>query len=714
MSTNRRAFMIGVGVVAAGTAVGIYVAPNVLGKRKPPFDFKPNSFVRIGADGSFTVTIGKSEMGQGIYTGLPMILAEELDVNPQRLKVEFAPVDPAFNHPFLKTQFTGGSMSTNSTYDQMRLMGATARSMLVAAAATKWQVSADKLSTDDGAVIDVASGRRATYASLAEAAAKQPVPAKENVKLKDRATFKYVGKPQKRLDSVIKVTGQAVFGSDVQPPEMLKAVIARAPSFGATVKSFDATRARAVKGVIEVKQVPSGVAVIAEHTWAALKGREALQIEWDESAGRALSTESMRAEWRELAAKPGNVGKELGNVKTALAKATKKIDVEYELPYLAHACMEPLNSAVLVKDGKCTIWAGTQNQTQDLTLVAEALGIAPANVELHTQFLGGGFGRRASTHSDFVVEAAHVANGVGKPVHVVWTREDDMRGGFYRPFSLNRIRAGLSADGKGLFYHQVVVGKPVLKQSPLGKPIIAKLGFDPSSFEGVANMLYGFPNLRVESHDTDEVVPILWWRSVGNSIHGFVVNGVVDELATLAGRDGYEFRRELLATQPRALAVLDAAAKDAGWGQPLPPGHHHGIALHESFGSIVAQVAEVSVEGRNVRVHRVTCAVDCGFAVNPDQVVAQMQSAIIYGLSAALAGEITIKNGGAVQNNFTDYPVLRMSEVPHIDVRIVESNGPLGGIGEPGTPPIAPAVCAAIHAATGQRIRRLPIAASLV
>ena len=713
MSTNRRHFLIGVGVVAAGTAVGVYVVPRLLGKHEAPFEFKPHSFVRIGTDGSFTVVLAKAEMGQGVYTGLPMILAEELDVNPQRFDIEFAPVDPAFFHPFLKMQFTGGSMSTISMYDQLRLVGATARNMLITAAAAQWKVAASSLRTEDGVVIDAKSGRRATYASLAEAAAKIPVPAKESVALKDRKDFKYIGAKHPRLDSHLKVTGKAVFGSDVNPPEMLKAVIARPPSFGATVKSFDATRTRAVKGVIDVKQVPSGVAVIAEHTWAALKGREVLQVEWDESAGRDVSTESLRTQWRALAAKPGKVGKNDGNVDTALGKAAKRIDVEYEVPYLAHACMEPMNAAALVKDGQCTLWVGTQNQSQDVNMVATALGIKPENVTLHTQFLGGGFGRRASTTSDFTLEAAQVANGVGRPVHVVWTREDDMRGGYYRPYSVSRVRAGISADGKGIAYHQTVVGKSILKNSVIGKPILDKLGFDPSSIEGAANMLYGFPNLRVDVHDTDETVPILWWRSVGNSIHGFVVNGVIDELATLAGRDAYDFRRELLAAHPRALAVLDAAATDAGWGKPLPAGHHHGIALHESFGSIVAQVAEVSVVNKTVRVHRVTCAVDCGLAVNPDQVVAQIQSAVIYGLSAALGGEITIAKGGAVQSNFTDYPVLRLSETPQIDVRIVDSGGPLGGIGEPGTPPIAPAVCAAIYAATGQRIRKLPISTAL-
>jgi isoquinoline 1-oxidoreductase beta subunit len=711
---GRRHFLIGAGVVAGGLAAGTLLRPYLTGGRDAsvPKDFKPHAFVRISSDETVTVIIGKSEMGQGVYTGLPMILAEELDFDPRRMQVEFAPLDPVFNHPFLPAQFTGGSMSVMTTYDSLRRVGATARSMLVSAAAARWGVDAATLRTEDGKVID-ARGRTLSYGELAEAAADLTVPAKESVTLKDRKDFRYIGKPQPRLDGRIKVNGAAVFGIDVQLPDMLTAVVARSPVFGATLKSFDATRAKAVPGVVEVKQVPSGVAVIATHTWAALKGREALELQWDDAEGRKLSTESLRAEWRALAAKPGIVGKNVGDTANAIGRARRKLDVEYELPYLAHACMEPMNAVALVKDGQCDLWVGTQGQSQDAQLAAAALGIDPKNVRIHTTFLGGGFGRRASANSDFSVEAAQVANGIGKPVKVVWTREDDTRRGFYRPYSVTRVRAGIGADGLPVGLHSVIVGKPVLANTAMGKMVVNKDGLDPSSIEGAADIPYAIPNLRVEVHNTTEAVPNLWWRSVGHSINGFVSNGIIDELAALAGRDPYEYRRALLADKPRHLAVLDAAAELGGWGKPLAAGHHLGIALHESFNSIVAQVAEVSVQGREVRVHRVSCAVDCGLAVNPDQVVAQMQSGIIYGLSAALTGEITIRDGAAVQGNFDTYPVLRMVESPPIDVRIVPSDGPIGGIGEPSTPPIAPAVCGGVFAATGQRIRRLPLSVSL-
>lgn len=711
---GRRHFLIGAGVVAGGLVAGTFLRPYLIGGRgaSAPKDFKPHAFVRISSDDTVTVIIGKSEMGQGVYTGMPLVLADELDCDLQRVKVEFAPVDPVFNHPFLPAQFTGGSMSTFTTYDSLRQVGATARAMLVSAAAAEWGVDATTLRTDNGMVI-AADGRKLSYGELAEAASALPVPAKEKIQLKDPQNFRYIGKPQRRLDSQIKVTGEAIFGIDVDLPDLLVATVARAPVFGATLKSFDASRAKMVSGVVDVKQVPSGVAVIATHTWAALKGREALAIEWDDAAGKTLSTESLRAEWRALAAQPGIVGKNQGDALKVLAGARRKVEVEYELPYLAHACMEPMNAVAQIKDGQCDLWLGTQGQSQDAQLVAAALGIDPKNVRVHTTFLGGGFGRRASPNSDFAVEAAHVANGVGKPVKVVWTREDDMRRGYYRPFSLNKVRAAIGADGMPTAYHHVTVGKPVLANTTLGKLAVSKEGVDPSSIEGSADMAYAIPNLRVEIHNTNEAVPNLWWRSVGHSINGFVSNSTIDELAALAGRDPYQYRRALLAGKKRHLAVLDAAAELAGWGKPLPVGRYHGIALHESFSSIVAQVAEVSVQGRDVRVHRVSCAVDCGLAVNPDQVVAQMQSAIIFGLSAALAGEITLQDGKAVQGNFDTYPVLRMANSPAIDVRIVPSDGPMGGVGEPGTPPIASALCAAIFAATGQRIRRLPISASL-
>lgn len=714
MSLGRRHFLVGAGVVAAGTAVGIRVVPHLLtDKSAPPPNFTPHAFVRLSSDDTITVMIGKSEMGQGVYTGLPMILAEELDVDPQRIRVEIAGVDPAFNHPFIPAQFTGYSMSTPSTYDSLRQVGATARAMLVSAAAQRWDVDPATLRTDNGQVID-ARGRRLRYGSLIAAASALPVPAKDTVKLKDRSEFRYIGRPQKRLDSRVKVDGSAVFGIDIDRPDQLVAAVARAPVFGATVRSFDASAARAVAGVVEVKQVPSGIAVIARHTHAAFKGRDALTIDWDTRGNEGVSTAALRAEWRSLTARPGLLGKNVGDAQRAWSSANKRIDVEYELPYLAHACMEPLNAVAHVTETGCEMWVGTQSQSQDAQFVAAALGITPDRVKIHTPFLGGGFGRRASGNSDFSVEAALVARGVGKPVKVTWSREDDMRGGAYRPFSISRVRAAIGTDGLPLAFHQTIVGKPVLASTALGQMAVTKEGLDPSSIEGTADMPYAIPNLRVEVHNTREPVSTLWWRSVGHSINGFVANGTIDELAALAGRDPYDYRRTLLASQPRHLAVLDRAAQAAGWGTPLPSGHFHGIALHQSFGSIVAQVAEVSVTNRSVRVHRVTCAVDCGLAINPDQVVAQMESGIVYGLAAALSGEITIEGGRPVQGNFDTYPVLRFADSPRIDVHIVPSDGPIGGIGEPGTPPIAPAVCGAIFAATGQRIRRLPLSSSLV
>jgi isoquinoline 1-oxidoreductase beta subunit len=713
---SRRHFLIGLGVVAAGTAAGIFVAPRYLRERgadaasgAAPSSFQPHAFVRISSDNSVTAIIGKSEMGQGVHTGMPMILAEELDFDPQRMKVEFAGVDPIYNHPFLQAQFTGASMSIQSTYDSLRKVGATARAMLIAAASARWKVDAAALSTDDGIVTD--GSRRISYGELVDAARELPVP--QDTPLKDPTQFRYIGKSQKRLDSPDKAAGRTIFGCDVKRPDMLVAMVARAPVFGGRVRSFDATAARAVAGVVDVKQVPSGVAVIAEHTWAAQRGRDALQIDWDFGAGAAVSTESIRAEWRARLREPGIVAKTAGDFASAIAAAARTIDVEYELPYLAHAPMEPLNCVVHVTDGKCEIWTGTQSQSQDALAAAEVCGLRPEQVVLHTMFLGGGFGRRASANADFVTEATHVAKGVGRPVKTLWTREDDIRGGHYRPFNLNRVHAGIDRDGRPIAYFHHTVGKPVLAQSPLGRFVIKEDGIDPTSIEGSADMPYAIPNLRVEVTNTDEVVPVMWWRSVGHTITGFVANSMLDELAALGAKDPVQLRRELLAGKPRHLAVLEKVATESGWGKPLPAGHHHGVALQESFGSIVAQVAEVSVSGSDVRVHRVTCAIDCGLAVNPDQVVAQLQSAVVFGLSAALAGEITLRDGRVEQGNFNDYPILRINEVPEINAHIVASDGPLGGVGEPGVPPIAPAVCNAIFAATGRRIRRLPISAAL-
>lgn len=708
-SLSRRHFLLGTGVVAAGTAAGIGWMPSILSGRSPsPVDFQPHAFLRVSSDGAVTVIIGKSEMGQGVYTGLPMVVAEELDFDPQRIRVEFAGVDPVFNHPFLPAQFTGGSMSTNTTYQSLREVGATARRMFMLAAAQRWQVPIDGLTTDDGFVVDQ-QGRKLPYGALAELAADLPVPDKAEVVLKDPAQFRYLGKPQARLDGLAKVTGKATFGIDVMRPQMLTAVVARAPVFGASLKNVDAAEALQVPGVHSVKTVPSGVAVLAEHSWAAMKGRERLKLEWDLGEHAATSSDSLRQTWRALLKKPGLVGDDRGNAPAVWARAEQKIDVEYELPYLAHACMEPLNAVAEVRDDGCDLWLGTQNQSQDAQLVAAALGLPPASVKVHTQFLGGGFGRRASGVSDFAVEAAYVAQGVGRPVKVLWTREDDMRGGYYRPYSLSRVRAALGKDGLPSAFHYVTASKPVLANTTLGKFAVAPNGLDPSTMEGIHDMPYAMPNLRIEIHNTNEAITNLWWRSVGHSINGFILNSAIDELAALADQDPYEYRRRLLADKPRHLAVLERVAIESNWEAPLTKGRYRGIALHESFGSIVAQVAEISLEQEQLRVERVICAVDCGFAVNPDQVVAQMQSGIIYGLSAALYGEISIEGGGAVQGNFDSYRVLRQAEAPAIEVFILNSGAQMGGIGEPGTPPIAAAVCNALFTATGQRIRRLPI-----
>ncbi|HEX7417574.1 MAG TPA: xanthine dehydrogenase family protein molybdopterin-binding subunit [Steroidobacteraceae bacterium] len=725
---SRRHFLVGAGVVGAGLLIGLKLAHRS-DRFAPAADvaasgqrFSPDAFVHIAPDNQVTIVIGKSEMGQGVHTSLPMILAEELDVDPARVRVEFAPVNKAFNHPMLPAQFTGGSSSVLSTYQALRESGAYARSLLLAAAGKRWNVDPASLQTLDGVVTD--GSRRATYgefaldaAALLPAAVASPGPgggkgAPASVALKDPKNFRYIGKPHLRLDGPDKVTGKTQFGLDVQRPDMLIAMVARPPVFGAQVRSFKDTATRAVAGVVDVKQVPSGIAVLATNTWAARRGREALEIDWDLGPNADLSTAAISAAYRKLAEQPGALVTQVGDVVKALGASSRKLDVTYEVPYLAHAPMEPLNCVVHVTDGKCEIWTGTQFQSQDAQMAAAVLGLKPEQVLLHTMFLGGGFGRRASNDSDFVVEAVHVARGVGRPVKVVWTREDDVRGGHYRPYWVSRFRGAVDAAGKPVAWHHTVVGQSVMKPSNWAK-FMVKNGIDPTSVEGASDLPYAMPNLRVDLHSPDQPVTILWWRSVGHSHIGFVVNSFLDELAHLGGQDPVALRRELLADKPRHRAVLDAVAKASGWGEPLPAGRYRGVALEQSFGSIVAEVAEVSVEGANVRVHRVVCAIDCGVVVNPQTVRAQMESGIVYGLSAALHGEITLDKGRVQQGNFNDYPVLRINEMPVIETVLVPNGGPLGGVGEPGTPPIAAAVCNAIFAATGKRIRRLPISSSL-
>jgi len=663
-----------------------------------------NAFLRIGSDDSVTVLLAHSEMGQGIWTTLPMMVNEELDADWSRIRVEHAPAAAVYKSPVFPIQMTGGSMTTWSELDRYRQVGAVARTQLVAAAAAQWGVAPGDCRTEKGWVI--CGDKRASYGSLAEAASKLPAP--KEVALKDPADWKVIGKPTRRLDTPEKITGRAEFGIDVKLPGLLTAVVAHPPTFGGKVRSFDPAAAKAVPGVRGVFEVPSGVAVVGEHFWAAKKGRDALKVDWDLGPRADLDTTALRESYLETAKTEGAKASEEGEVAKALAgKAGKVLQAEYTLPYLAHAPMEPLNCTVRPGADKVEVWTGTQFQTVDQQRVAQIFGLEPEKVELHTTFLGGGFGRRANINSDFVVEAAHVAKSLGQPVKVIWTRDDDIRGGYYRPMAIHRIEGAIEG-GRPVAWRHRIVSQSIVASSPFAAMI--KDGIDSTVVEGAADSPYvkGLPHYRVDLHMPDPGIPVLWWRSVGNSHTAFAVESFVDELAHAAGRDPLEFRREMLAKAPRLKGALELAAGKAGWGTPLPKGRARGLAVHESFGSIVAQVAEVSVENGKIRVHRVVCAIDCGVCINPLGVGAQMESAIAYGLGAALHGEITLKEGQVVESNFHDYRVLRMHEMPKIEVHIVPSREKSGGAGEPGTPPIAPAVANAVFALTGKRLRELP------
>jgi isoquinoline 1-oxidoreductase beta subunit len=665
-----------------------------------------NAFVRIGTDDTVTIVVNHSEMGQGVYTSLPMLVNEELEADWAKVRFEAAPVDAAYNHTAYGMQMTGGSSSVWSEYDRLRQMGAAAREMLVGAAAKQWKASPSTCRAEKGKVIHT-SGKSLTYGKLAKKAASLPVP--KDVKLKDPSQYTVIGKSLPRLDTPEKVNGAAKFGLDASLPGMLTAVIARPPVFGAKVKSVKDGKAKAVPGVKIVAQVPSGVAVIAKDFWSAQKGRDALEISWDEGPLASLSTAGLHGQYADLAKTPGLTARKEGDADSALAKAVKQLSAEYEVPYLAHATMEPLNCTVWLKKDSCEIWTGTQFQTSDRNAAAAAAGLKPEQVKINTMFLGGGFGRRANPANDFVKEAVHAAKAAKAPVKVIWTREDDTRGGYYRPMWYDRISAGLDEKGSPTAWKHTIVGQSIIGGTPFESAMV-KNGIDETSTEGAADLPYAVPNVQVDLHSPKTGVPVLWWRSVGHSHTGFVVESFIDELAHAAGRDPYAYRKDLLAGRPRHLGVLDRAAEKAGWGTAVPSGRARGIAVHESFGSFISQVAEVSVgaDGR-ISVHKVVCAVDCGKYVNPDTIRAQMESGIVFGLSAALHGAITFKDGRVEQSNFHDYPILRLEEMPEVEVHLVESREKPGGIGEPGVPPIAPAVANAVFALTGKRLRSLPM-----
>ncbi|HMM65422.1 MAG TPA: xanthine dehydrogenase family protein molybdopterin-binding subunit [Dokdonella sp.] len=708
---SRRRFLATSATLAGGLVIACFVP---LGGRRlfaqeggqpaaPPMD--PNAFVHIGSDDAVTIVLKHSEMGQGVWTSIPMVVADELDCDWARVRVENAPNAQVYANNAFGIQGTGGSTSTLESFGQMREAGAMARAMLINAAAQQWKIEPSTCRTENGMVIS--GTRKARYGELAEAAARLKAP--EKVALKDPAKWTLIGKPTRRLDSLAKVTGSAGFGIDVQRPGLLVGVVARAPVFGGKVRSFDASAAKAVAGVVDVVQVPSGIAVLGKHFWAAKKGREALVIDWDLGEGASLSSEAMRADYRKLADGRGLVAKTAGDVDAALKAPGKRIEADYEVPFLAHAPMEPLNCTVEIGANGCEIWTGTQFQGIDQGVVAQILGIEPGQVKIHTQFLGGGFGRRANPQSDFIAEAVQVAKAANKPVKIIWTREDDIHGGYYRPMWLSRFSAALGEDGKPAAWSHTIVGQSIIAGTPF-EPAFIKDGIDGSSVEGAADSPYlaGIPAHRVDLHTAKSPIPVLWWRSVGHSHTGFVVESFVDELAHAAKADPLAYRRMLLPSDSRNLRALELAAKEFGWGKPLPKGRAAGLAVHESFGSHVAQVAEVSVEDGKIRVHRVVCAIDCGPVVNPMTIEAQMQSAIAFGLGAALHSKITFKDGKVEQGNFNDYLVLRLDEMPKVEVHIVKSTEKMGGVGEPGLPPIAPAVANAVFALTGKRLRSLP------
>lgn len=713
---SRRTFLKSAGVAAAGLLIGFqWVGSGGRAMAADPAEgtFAPNAFLRIGPDDSVTVIAKHVEMGQGAYTGIATIVAEELDADWRKVRVESAPADAEryANLAWGKMQGTGGSSAMANSWMQLREAGAKARAMLIAAAAAAWNVPASELTTREGVVHHAASGRQASYGSLAAAASKLPMP--EKVTLKSPEEFRLVGRQAPRVDAAAKSDGTAQFTLDVTMPGMLVALLQRPPQFGATVKSFDASAAKAVPGVVSVVQVPRGVAVVAQGFWAAKQGRDALKVEWDDSKAEKRSSDAMLAEYRQLAEKPGLPARVEGDAAAALAGAAKTVSASYEFPYLAHAPMEPLDAVVKLTADRCEIWTGAQFQTIDQANAAKTAGLEPQQVTIHTLYAGGSFGRRANPGSDYIVEAVSIAKALGAngtPVKLQWTREDDIHGGLYRPMYVHKLEAGLDAEGKLVGWRHRIVGQSILAGTPF-EQMMVKDGVDHTSVEGAANLPYAIPNMSVELTTTQAGVPVLWWRVVGSSHTAFAVEAFIDEAAQAAGQDPLAFRRALLAKQPRLLGVLELAAEKAGWdpAKPLPKGRGRGIAVAEAFNTYVAQVAEVTVDEKGqVKVDRVVCAVDCGTPINPDIIAAQMEGGIGFGLGAVMHSAITLKDGKVEQNNFDGYQVLRIAEMPKVEVHIVPSGEAPTGVGEPGVAPVGPAVANAIFAATGKRVHTLP------
>jgi isoquinoline 1-oxidoreductase beta subunit len=712
---SRRGFLQGSAALTLGFCLPALSGNAAAGARLSAH-FELNAFLRIGADNTVTVISKHLEMGQGTYTGLATILAEELDASWKTVRVEGAPADAKRYNNLLwgPAQGTGGSTAMANSWEQLRKAGATGRAMLVAAAARKWKVPAAEITVSEGVLSHAASKRKATFGELAGAAARESLPAA--VALKDPKDFRLIGKAAPRKDTAEKINGKAIFTQDIHLPKMLVAMVAHAPRFGATVKSFDAAPAKAVKGVVEVVQIPSGVAVLARDTWSAKKGRDALSVIWDENSGFKLGTSEIRARYHQLGKTPGDPVRREGDPDKAFAAAAKVVQAAYDFPYLAHAPMETLNCVIRLSADGCEVWNGEQFHTGDQYALAGLFGLKPEQVSIHMLYAGGSFGRRASTHSDYLVEAAQIVKAIGgkAPVKLVWMREDDMRAGYYRPMFHHVLEAALDGAGQITGWRHRLVGQSILMGSSF-EAMMVKNGIDGTSVEGASNLPYSIPNLTVDLHTPKDIkVPVLWWRSVGSTHTAYSTETFIDQVAAAAGKDPVALRFGLLAKHPRHAAVLQLAADKAGWGNPLKAGakgerRGRGVAVHESFNTYVAQVAEVTVQPNgNVRVDRVVCAVDCGTAINPDNIRSQIEGSVGFALSAALRGEITLKDGRVEQDNFDGYSLLRIEEMPVVEVHIVASSAAPSGIGEPAVPPVAPAVANAIAAATGKRLTRMP------
>ena len=704
-SLTRRTFLKTATAAGGGLMLGAYLP--VGGGRSiltAAGSFEPNIWIKVNADDTVRIMLTMLEMGQGVMTSMPMLVAEELDFDWSRIKTEWAGADPKYGNPnFGGQQLTAGSNSVRGMWKVLRESGATARVMLVQAAAQTWGVPENSCTTDKGEVIHQASGRRLKYGALVDKAAALPVPS--GVTLKDPKNFKVLGNSLARLDVPEKVNGSAVFGIDVKLPGLLTAKVVRCPVFGGKVARFNADKAKAVPGVKNVVQITNGVAVVADNYWSASRGAQALEVTWDEGRLAKLTSADILAKYRELAQQPGKVARNDGNADATIA-SSKSFERTFEAPFLAHATMEPMNCTADVRADGCDVYVPTQGQTPSHQAAVAASGLPADKVKVHVTYMGGGFGRRGE--ADFVMDAVETSKAIGKPVKVIWSREDDMQHDYYRPVSYARMWGAVDGSGKPTVFKQHIVQQSLMKRIG-GLP---PNGVDFISVDGSANLPYDIPNIRVEYTEHDPGIPFGFWRSVGASFQGFVVEAFIDEMAAAAGKDPFQFRRDLLGKSPRHKAVLELAAEKAEWGKPLAAGRARGIAVMDAFGSYLAQVTEVSVDARGaVRVHRIVCTVDTGWVINPDTIKAQMEGGIVYGLTAALRGEITIKNGRVEQRHFGDYQMLRHNEMPVIEVYIVPSTEMPGGIGEPSTALAAGSLVNAVAAATGRRIYSLPIKA---